>query len=74
MLKCWAKWGGPSCGTRLASVCQSMGREMRISTAGLRKQIDVLMNHLEGLGKRSHTDKGIEQIRDTNMKIEELQA
>jgi len=51
-----------------------MGREMRISTAGLRKQIDVLMNHLEGLGKRSHTDKGIEQIRDTNMKIEELQA
>ena len=42
LIKSWAKWGGHYYGLGLASVCQSMGKAMKLSTTGLRRQIDDL--------------------------------
>ena len=59
---------------RLASVCQSMGQDMRMSTTGLRRQIDDLKSQLENLLECSHTKEAIEQIRGINIKIDEVEA
>jgi len=74
LLKLWANWGGPSCGLRLALICQHMGKTMTMSTEGLRRQIMMLRSQLQGLMECSHTKAAIEQIRRLNLSIDELEA
>jgi len=70
----WAKWGGPGCGLRLSSVCQSMGRALQMTTMELRKQIEGLKAQLEELMENSHEKEVIDQIKGITGAIEELEA
>jgi len=74
LLKHWARREGQNCGLKLASVCQDMSKELRLTTAGVRRNIEVLKGQLEELMERSNTQEAIAQIRSIDLNIDALES